>query len=75
MEPTPKSEPLTEILEGFSGRSTAVELLKCVDKPVGCGQEYYLDVVNRWSPMTIREYRISGLCKSCQEEFFGEEDC
>ncbi|KKM18655.1 hypothetical protein LCGC14_1663510 [marine sediment metagenome] len=65
--PTPKSPEITKLLEGFSGRTTAIEADKCVNPPFGCGgpaTEFRDDLSND-------EYRISGLCQNCQDAVFG----
>ena len=73
MEPTPKAEPLTKFLETSFKRSSSIESLKCVPKPIGCGRQIDPGEIEVWDPLTIQEYRISGLCNTCQDEIFDDE--
>lgn len=62
--PTEKSPELTNFLEKVFGRSSSINKMKCVC----CGQEakQFKDEIS------VREYRISGLCQTCQDKTFGE---
>ncbi|KKM94902.1 hypothetical protein LCGC14_1193740 [marine sediment metagenome] len=64
--PAPKSPEITRLLEGFSGRTTAIEADRCVDEPIGCGKPVgdFKDI------LSSREYRLSGLCQTCQDSLF-----
>jgi len=65
--PTSKSPEIEKLLEGFSGRTIAIETDKCVAPPIGCGQpasEFRDD-------RSHDEYCISGLCQICQDVVFG----
>ncbi len=64
--PTVKSPEITRLLEGFSGRTTAIKADRCVDKPIGCGKPA---TVFR-DDLSKREYCISGLCQQCQDSVF-----
>jgi hypothetical protein len=68
-EPTRKSEGIENFLEENFGRTTAIRENLCVPPPIGCGKpvsmEDFRDEVSR------KEYRISGLCQACQDQFFG----
>jgi hypothetical protein len=66
MEPTKKSPHITRFLEAISGRTTAIEGNKCVNPPIGCGQP----ITGFRDELSEREYRISGLCQSCQDMVF-----
>lgn len=49
----------------------------CVDPPLGCGQHIPPEEFDTWDATTRNEAGISGLCKNCQDKFFGpcEEGC
>ena len=73
VDPTKKSPAMEAFLEANFGRSTAIEANTCVKPPFGCGKpiEGFRD------ERSVREYRISGLCQTCQDEVFSppeEED-
>ncbi len=65
--PTPKSPEIERLLEGFSGRTTAIKADRCVDEPVGCGKP----VGDFEDDRSEDEYRLSGLCQICQNDLFG----
>lgn len=65
--PTSKSPELEKLLEGFSGRTTAIKADRCVDEPIGCGKP----VGDFRNDLSEREYRLSGLCQICQDDLFG----
>ena len=65
--PTPKSPEIESLLEGFSGRTSAIEANRCVDEPIGCGKT----VMDFKDDPSEDEYRMSGLCQICQDEVFG----
>ena len=65
--PTSKSPEIEQLLEGFSGRTTAIEADTCVAPPIGCGgpaTEFKDD-------RSHDEYCISGLCQICQDAVYG----
>ncbi|KKM33136.1 hypothetical protein LCGC14_1565470 [marine sediment metagenome] len=64
--PAPKSSEIETLLEGFSGRTTAIEADRCVGEPIGCGQPA---VIFR-DGLSKQEYRMSGLCQTCQDSLF-----
>jgi hypothetical protein len=73
MEPSSKSPELTHFLETLAGRTTSIHSNQCVQPPYGCGKpvdpELFRDDLSR------REYAISGLCQTCQDEvFMSDED-
>ena len=68
MEPTPKAPELERLLEGFSGRTTAITADRCVNPPIGCGRP----ATTFKDELSVREYRISGLCQDCQDSVFGQ---
>jgi hypothetical protein len=70
MKPSEKSPALTNFLEEGFGRTTAIQGNKCVPAPIGCGNEVKVDDFH--DEISLREYRISGLCQTCQDEIFGK---
>ena len=69
MEPTKKAPSLTDLLETVYGRTTAIEGNNCIPPPIGCG----LPITGFDNDLSLKEYRISGLCQSCQNEVFGKD--
>jgi hypothetical protein len=70
MRPSTKSPEITALLEGLSGRTTALRNESCVDAPMGCGAQ---DVGEGFRDLlSAKEYTISGLCQDCQDEVFGK---
>lgn len=73
LTPSDKHPAMESFLEGLAGRSSAITEALCVKPPFGCGKpiEGFRD------GLSAAEYRISGLCQSCQNEVFSppeEED-
>jgi len=68
--PTEKSPAITQFLEENFGRSTAIQENVCVPEPIGCGRP--VDMSEFRDDLSRREYRISGLCQSCQDAIFGK---
>ncbi len=65
--PAPKVPELAKLLEGFSGRTTAIEADRCVDEPIGCGKA----ARDFKDDLSKKEYTLSGLCQTCQDSLFG----
>lgn len=63
--PSDKSDIMTDFLETFFGRSSAIRTDTCVwcFRPA----TIFRDAMSR------KEYAISGLCQKCQDEVFTEE--
>ena len=68
--PSYKSPEIEKLLEGFSGRTTAIEANLCVGSPIGCGKP----ATNFTDSLSEDEYLISGLCQVCQQIFEGGND-
>lgn len=68
MEPSKKSGPIRDFLEQTAGRTTAIRAERCIPKPIGCGNEINFET---WDDLSIKEYKISGLCLQCQKKIFG----
>ncbi|MGH7239212.1 MAG: hypothetical protein ACREHG_03990 [Candidatus Saccharimonadales bacterium] len=73
MEPSNKSKEITEFLEEFSGRSTAIKSGHCISFPLGCGRVVAPAEFFDWNNPTRREYQISGMCNNCQDAVFGKD--
>jgi hypothetical protein len=67
--PSDKSPAITNFLENMSGRTTAITDSKCLRPPIGCGKIVAPDSFR--DELSKREYSISGLCQTCQDEIFG----
>lgn len=67
MKPSEKHPQIERFLKVNFGRSTAIDLAKCIPAPVGCGKPIngFRDALSR------KEYQISGLCQDCQDSIFG----
>ena len=70
MKPTEKSPQMESLLEGMSGRTTAITNDKCIDPPFGCGQPLGNVEAHFKDNLSLKEYRISGLCQTCQDKHF-----
>ena len=69
MEPTKKSKAVEGLLTKLTGqdRREVIKANKCMDPPFGCGGE----VGEFRDELSMKEYRISGLCQECQDSVFG----
>lgn len=69
MEPSEKSPQINRAINEIFGfdREETIRQSRCVPPPIGCGQ-----VVNGFKDaISEKEYSISGLCQTCQDDFFG----
>ena len=64
--PSKKHPVIERMLERYSGRTTAITNDRCLDSPVGCGKP----ATEFKDSLSWKEYRISGLCQSCQDKVF-----
>lgn len=70
MRPSIKDEEVEQFLEKLSGRTAAIRANRCINPPLGCGKSVigeFRDV------LSLKEYKISGLCQICQDEIFDGE--
>lgn len=67
MAETPSPRPV-DILFPEMKRSASILNRVCIPKPIGCGQP----IVRFKDSVSESEYRISGLCQECQDNFFKE---
>jgi hypothetical protein len=66
--PSPKSPGMETLLEMMAGRTTAITHSRCVNAPIGCGN----DINGFRDAISAKEYTISGLCQACQDKIFGD---
>lgn len=66
MPNTPDPRPADAVFPG-ANRVEAIALGFCVSAPFGCGQP----VTGFDDPVSEREFGISGLCQTCQNDIFG----
>jgi hypothetical protein len=64
MEPTNKAPGIEKLLENFGGRTTAITSNRCTS----CGKEVHSEDFK--DQLSLKEYKISGMCQSCQNGFF-----
>lgn len=69
MKPTIKSQAMEQFLTKVSGsdRRTAIEADVCRPAPMGCGKP----IDGFRDDLSAKEYRISGMCQTCQDKVFG----
>lgn len=70
MKPSNKSQEIENTLNDMFGfdRRTIIIKNHCIPPPYGCGKPIgeFRDELSR------KEYTISGMCQSCQDELFGK---
>ena len=66
MEPTQKSPQVARFLDALGSRTVCITTNVCTI----CGKE----ATKFKDPLSEKEYRISGMCQCCQDDFFGGED-
>jgi hypothetical protein len=71
--------PRKNVAGNMYGREDAIFAMKCIDPPMGCGKEIAQEEFQSWSPLTRKEYTMSGWCNTCQNRVFasllGEGAC
>ena len=70
MKPSEKNPAIDALLTSMFGvdRQGSIKENVCVNPPIGCGQP--ISNFGLWSEIEQAEYKISGLCQSCQQEIF-----
>ncbi len=63
-------EPTQSAFGNFKGREDAIRSLRCMQQPWGCGRSIPPSEMECWPAADIREYQITGLCKTCQDEVY-----
>jgi len=66
MKPSDKAPKIEMLLEVLGGRTTAIVNRQCLPPPIGCGRP----ITPFRDNLSLKEYRISGLCQECQDKIF-----
>ena len=68
-EPTTKSKEIEDSLTALTGqdRKEVIRSDQCMAAPYGCGGA----ATEFRDELSVKEYRISGLCQKCQDGVFG----
>jgi hypothetical protein len=64
IQPTPKAVQVDQVLTAITGKDRGETI-----RGGGCTTCNKPNLV--FSPLELREYLISGMCKNCQDEVFG----
>lgn len=67
--PSYKSPLVAGLLQNLAGRTTAILSDTCVKPPFGCGRSAPPGSFR--DALSAKEFTVSGLCQSCQDEMFG----
>ena len=72
MEPTAKSAAMEAFLTGVTGndRRESIKANQCIPAPMGCGREIPQSELQEWDALTLKEFTISGWCRTCQDKIF-----
>lgn len=69
-------KPVDEFLRQITGGDSTADAMannRCLAKPIGCGKT--IDPLTEFKDkLSRREYKISGLCQSCQDMVFAAPD-
>jgi hypothetical protein len=70
LKPSEKNPAIDRALTAMFGvdRQESIKENVCIGPPIGCGKP--IANFGLWSEIEQAEYRISGLCQSCQSEVF-----
>lgn len=78
VKPTYKSPGMNQFIDALAGetdsRANAIKELRCIKEPLGCGQPIGDPEKHFKDTLSLKEYRISGLCQKCQDHIFGAPD-
>lgn len=70
--PTTKGAAIEDVLNAMFSRTESITSSRCIPAPTGCGREIPSAEIEGWSSITVKEYRISGLCRTCQDTVFAD---
>jgi hypothetical protein len=72
VQPSNKSGAVESFLSALSGadRRESISVLRC-HPMIGCGETIEPSAFECYGPETRHEFRISGLCGTCQTSVFG----
>ena len=70
MKPSDKNPNIDSALTAMFGfdRQETIKENVCAPAPIGCGKP--ISNFGMWSEIEQAEYKISGLCQTCQAEIF-----
>ena len=74
MKPAEKSFPVEAMIADKFGFVPSLHIVanQCVPTPIGCGKDVTFESFR--DELSVREFKISGMCQECQDKFFGGED-
>lgn len=74
MKPSEKNPNIDTALTAMFGvdRQGSIKENLCISPPIGCGQP--ISNFGSWSEIEQAEYKISGLCATCQKGIFNKPD-
>lgn len=67
--PHPIPERPVDVIFPEIKRQDSILNNKCINPPIGCGQP----IISFKDKLSEKEWRISGLCQTCQDKIFGSE--
>ena len=67
-EPTKKDPAIKGFLSALAGasREETIRARRCMPAPIGCGGDAHAFK----DSLSVKEYRISGLCQACQDKIW-----
>lgn len=67
--------PLQRVMGNMAGREDSIRSLQCISSQAGgCGRQIATHEILSWDELTIKEYRQSGWCSTCQDRIFKDPD-
>ena len=74
MKPAEKSFGMEASIANAFGFVPSLHIVanQCVPAPIGCGKDVTFDSFR--DELSVREFKISGMCQECQDKFFVEDD-
>ncbi len=74
MKPAEKSFGMEAAIADTFGFVPSLHIVanQCVPAPIGCGKDVTFDSFR--DELSVREFKISGMCQECQDKFFVEDD-
>jgi|TARA_Y100001951_G_C11245439_1_gene243088 hypothetical protein len=74
MKPAEKSFGMEAAIADAFGFVPSLHIVanQCVPAPIGCGKDVTFESFR--DELSVREFKISGMCQECQDKFFVEDD-
>jgi len=74
MKPAEKSFGMEAAIADAFGFVPSLHIVanQCVPAPIGCGKDITFESFR--DELSVREFKISGMCQECQDKFFVEGD-